>query len=111
MHEALEEREGGGRAVDKMLNRRGNKNKDKPPPDPHREFLDAESTDEEDRSKIYEKNIKLLLPLLPRFSSSSFILYALRLLLRFLCIFFSLLLVLFFLIIIIIIMDESLETR
>lgn len=46
-----------------MLNRRGDnrdKSKDKPPPDPHREFLDAESTDEEDRRKIYEKNIKRL---------------------------------------------------
>lgn len=45
-----------------MLNRRDNKdkNKDKPPPDPHREFLDAESTDEEERRKIYEKNIKRL---------------------------------------------------
>lgn len=50
-----------------MLNRRGDnrdKNKDKPPPDPHREFLDAESTDEEERRKIYEKNIK------PSFSPS-----------------------------------------
>lgn len=33
--------------------------KDPPPPDPHREYLDAPSTDEEERGgEIYEKNIK-----------------------------------------------------
>ncbi|XP_068978365.1 uncharacterized protein [Bombus flavifrons] len=38
---------------------RKDKVKDKPPSDPHREYLDAESTDEEERQrKIYEKNIK-----------------------------------------------------
>ncbi|CAK9795262.1 hypothetical protein ANTPLA_LOCUS303 [Anthophora plagiata] len=31
---------------------------DKPPTDPHREYLDAPSTDEEEHRKIYEKNIK-----------------------------------------------------
>lgn len=47
-----------GHPVNKMQRRR-NKVKDKPPPDPHREYLDAESSDEaERRSKIYEKNIK-----------------------------------------------------
>ncbi|XP_011645673.1 dynein heavy chain 2, axonemal-like [Pogonomyrmex barbatus] len=39
------------------MQRRRNKVKDKPPPDPHREYLDAEFSDEAP-SKIYEKNIK-----------------------------------------------------
>ena len=47
-----------GRAVNKMQSRK-DKVKDKPRGDPHREYLDAESTDEEERRrKIYEKNIK-----------------------------------------------------
>lgn len=41
------------------MQRRRNKVKDKPPPDPRREYLDAESSDEAERlGKIYEKNIK-----------------------------------------------------
>lgn len=47
-----------GHPVNKMQRRR-NKVKDKPPPEPHREYLDAESSDEaEGHGKIYEKNIK-----------------------------------------------------
>lgn len=40
------------------MQRRKDKVKDKPAPEPYREYLDAESTDEEEDSKIYEKNIK-----------------------------------------------------
>lgn len=65
-----------GHPVNKMQRRR-NKVKDKPPPHPHREYLDAEFSDEEERrGKIYEKNIKrthtfahFAFPALSRFST------------------------------------------
>ena len=70
-----------GRAVNKMQSRK-DKVKDKPRGDPHREYLDAESTDEEERRrKIYEKNIKgFFYRLCPRHSSFSYFLrfYPLR---------------------------------
>lgn len=67
-----------GRPVNKMQRQRDTV-KDKPPPDPHREYLDAESSDEEEKDgKIYERNIKgfpslsMPTPTVPLFPTSHF---------------------------------------
>ncbi|XP_025268325.1 dynein heavy chain 2, axonemal-like [Camponotus floridanus] len=45
------------------MQRRRNKVKDKPPPDPHREYLDAESSDEAERRSEEEEDMDELLPM------------------------------------------------